>query len=713
MTFRGPLLQFVPMHRPAVAYQFDDVILNPETFSVEKSGRVLALEPKSIRLLLYLIQNRSRAVGKEELLSNVWEDVAVSDNALARVVAQLRKALGDDAKVARYIETVPTIGYRFVAEVVELPPSVASGTPTAEPAAAPRPESLPRDSLRAPPAALSWALRDVLMSAAVWLRARSARPPSWSGTVLGGSIIASHPRISPDGQLLAFRAIIDSQTQVAVMRPDSSSWTALTHDRGNGAVANVAWARDGSKIYFDREWGPGRVYSIGALGGESRLVLENAWLSESLPDGSLIAGRHSAEGREQLLRFWPDSGRTQVLPATVRYTDSPNVRVFPDGLEIAVFGLPADTGGPPRPFVLNLQSLEIRNLTSDLTPAETLREPIAISGDGRSVFIQRRRDDTVDTIALPRSGSAPPQTLISLPGVAAPISQDVARDGSIYMDHSEFERFILNVSPSGIVQAEIPVPQLAEGAGQGAVIALPDGGVVFSVRRRGRSDLFIGRSGAEPQLLLNTPESASLPGAVAGDGTLAFVIGAADPHIAIASLRDGRVIRRFPADAHPVTAITAPADGQTIYYAANGTIWAQAVSGGEPRRIGEGYDLAVEPSGKFLYLMRTGADGYQIFRMPTAGGEATRIFLPAGFNMTPLPLSPSAVDREGRIILPVNVLDIFFYRAAVFDPARHSMELVPTPPRNPVESAGWTPDGNIAALVVRWCSSLWRYRISK
>jgi DNA-binding winged helix-turn-helix (wHTH) protein len=700
------------MHRPTLAYQFGDVILNPETFSVEKSGRVLALEPKSIRLLLYLIQNRSRAVGKEELLSNVWEDVAVSDNALARVVAQLRKALGDDAKVARYIETVPTIGYRFVAEVVELPPSVASGTRTADPAEAPRPESLARDSLGAPPVALGRALRDMLTSAAIWIRARSAPPPSWSGTVLGGSIIASHPRISPDGQLLAFRAIIDSQSQVAVMRPDSSSWTALTHDRANGAVANVAWARDGSKIYFDREWGPGRIYSIGALGGEPRLVLENAWLAESLPDGSLVSGRHSSEGREQLLRFWPDSGRTQVLPATVRYTDSPNVRAFPDGREIAVFGLPAGAAGPPRPFVLNLESLEICNLGSDLAPAETLREPIAISRDGRSVLIQRRRNDTVDTIALPRSGSAPPQTLISLPGVAAPISQDVARDGSVYMDHSEFERSILILSSSGIIQAEIPVPQLAEGAGQRAVIALPDGGVVFSVRRRGRSDLFIARSGVEPQLLLNTPEYASLPGAVVGDGNLAFVIGAADRHIAIASLQDGRVIRRVPTDGHLVTSISAPADGHTIYYASNGIIWAQAASGGEPRRIGEGYDLAVEPSGKFLYLMRTGADGYQLFRMPAAGGEAARILLPAGFNMTPLPLSPSAIDHGGRILLPVNVLDIFFYQAAVFDPSRNTMKLVPAPPRAPVENAGWTPDGNIAALVVRWSSSLWRYRIS-
>src|SRR6202023_3390700 len=156
--------------------------------------------------------------------------------------------------------------------------------------------------------------------------------------------------------------------------PVPSSWPALTHDRANGAVASLAWSRDGAKIYFDREWGQGRIYSIGPLGGEPRLVLENAWLPEPLPDGSLIAQRPSSEGREQLLRFWPDSGRTQILPATVRYNDSPNVRAFPDGREIAVFGLPANAAGQPRPFVLNLQSLESRILASDLAAAETLRE---------------------------------------------------------------------------------------------------------------------------------------------------------------------------------------------------------------------------------------------------------------------------------------------------------------------------------------------------
>ncbi|MGA2117404.1 MAG: winged helix-turn-helix domain-containing protein [Bryobacteraceae bacterium] len=560
------------MHRPAVVYQFDDVILNPDTFSVEKSGRVLGLEPKSIRLLLYLIRNRSRAVGKDELLSNVWEDVAVTDNALARVVAQLRKALGDDAKIARYIETVPTIGYRFVAAVVELAAPAASSAASGPPGT---PEHAPRNPRWPLATAIAVALLAIVAAAVFWQRNRSAPPPPWSGTALGGSTIASHARISPDGQLLAFRAIIDGLSQVAVMKPDSFSWTALTHDRTNGAVDLVAWSRDGSKIYFDREWGPGRIYSIGALGGEPRLVVDNAWLPEPLPDGSLIAQRPSAEGREQLFRFWPDSGRTQVLPATVQYLDRPNVRAFPDGREIAVFGLPANAAGPPRPFALNLKSLAVRDLSSGLAP-ETLRAPIAVTEDGRFILIQRRRDDSLDTLALPRSGSAPVQTLLSLPYNVAPLSQDAAPDGSLYMDQPQEARSILNLSSSGTFLAEVPFP-----IGLQTVVGLADGAFVFSVARRGRSELFLGRIGAEPQLLLNSPESASLPGALLPGGNLAFISDAGkQPHIAIASLRDGRIVRRFPARARLVSSITASGDGETLYYASNGIVWAQPVSGG-------------------------------------------------------------------------------------------------------------------------------------
>src|SRR5207244_2977442 len=58
-----------------------------------------------------------RAVSKEDLIGAVWEGAAVTDNALTRIVAQLRRELGDDARQAHYIQTVPTLGYRFIADV--------------------------------------------------------------------------------------------------------------------------------------------------------------------------------------------------------------------------------------------------------------------------------------------------------------------------------------------------------------------------------------------------------------------------------------------------------------------------------------------------------------------------------------------------------------------------------------------------------------------
>jgi eukaryotic-like serine/threonine-protein kinase len=687
------------MYRASVSYRFDEIVLNPETFSVEKGGRALALEPKSIRLLHYLIQNRSRAVGKDELLSKIWQDVAVTENALARVVAQLRKALGDDAKVARYIETVPTIGYRFVADVTEVNPAATV------PASIVKPEPAPRNGSRWVSAWLAVALLVVIGAALLRERSRPVQEAIWSGTALGGSMIASHPRISPDGQLLAFRAIIDNLSQVAVMKPDSSSWTALTNDHTGGAVSSVAWSHDGSRIYFDREWEGGKIYSIGPLGGTPRLVLENAWVPEPLPDGSIVAERLSAGGREQLIRFWPDSGRTQVLPATILHTDAPRVRVFPDGREIAVFGNAANAPGPHRFFVLNLQTLAIRYLNV----GPDVKEPLAVTAD--AVLMERRREDTIDIIAAPRSGSGPVKTLLSLPFTTAPISLDAAADGSLYMDHSGFARSILIASPSGTVLEEIPVPEVVEHSRARAVVGLPERAFAFAVGPGDRSRLYVARHGAEPQPLLNSPEAADLPGAYLTGDNLAFIVGMSDrPRMAIASLHDGRIVQRFPQDARRVTAISATADGRTIYYADNGVIWAQAVAGGEPRRVGEGFDVAVDPAGQVVYAVRAGAAGNQLFRMPAAGGEATRVPLPTGFDLSPLPLWSSAVDRQGRVLLQTNVPDVFFFQAALLNPARNTMTRIPVPARVVVVSAGWTLDGNIWAVISRWSANLWRYR---
>jgi eukaryotic-like serine/threonine-protein kinase len=96
-----------------------------------------------------------------------------------------------------------------------------------------------------------------------WLVNRSPDVPQWIGSRLAGPGIAVRPAISPDGKLLAFSAMVDGQTQLAVMQPDSGNWTALTRDRSSGMQAQMSWAADGSRIYFDRVWGrPRGVYSI-------------------------------------------------------------------------------------------------------------------------------------------------------------------------------------------------------------------------------------------------------------------------------------------------------------------------------------------------------------------------------------------------------------------------------------------------------------------
>ncbi len=108
---------------------FDDFRVQPLNYKIFQADRALSLEPKTFQILIFLLENHDRVVEKRELLDAIWKDVVVTENALTREVGKLRKALGDDPKSPKYIETVHTRGYRFIAQVrteeagPELPPS--------------------------------------------------------------------------------------------------------------------------------------------------------------------------------------------------------------------------------------------------------------------------------------------------------------------------------------------------------------------------------------------------------------------------------------------------------------------------------------------------------------------------------------------------------------------------------------------------------------
>ena len=105
------------MANKSFVFRFSDVEVREREFSLTKAGEVLPVEPKAFRVLLALLRNPGKLIGKEELLNAVWGDAAVTDNSLARSVALLRRLLGDETRNPRYIETVATVGYRFVCKV--------------------------------------------------------------------------------------------------------------------------------------------------------------------------------------------------------------------------------------------------------------------------------------------------------------------------------------------------------------------------------------------------------------------------------------------------------------------------------------------------------------------------------------------------------------------------------------------------------------------
>ena len=87
-----------------------------------REGEPVPLTSRAFETLLVLIRNRDRVLDKEELLKTIWPDSFVEEANLAQNVSAVRKALGEVPGEHRYIATVPGRGYRFVADVKQLPP---------------------------------------------------------------------------------------------------------------------------------------------------------------------------------------------------------------------------------------------------------------------------------------------------------------------------------------------------------------------------------------------------------------------------------------------------------------------------------------------------------------------------------------------------------------------------------------------------------------
>ena len=412
--------------------------------------------------------------------------------------------------------------------------------------------------------AVALALITAAVGGAWWGASRSPRPISWSATLVGSGVYAASARVSPDGQLIALLSFIDGLPQLGVMRVADGSWTIRTSDRSSGSVISAAWARDGSRIYFDRVWGvPGGVYSIAPLGGEPRLVLEDAFGPDTLPDGTLMVVKYTDQGDMQMFHFWPDSGRLDPLPIYMPAADNAaQYSVAPDGKRIAFIGMSGHAGRfkAPQLYIFDLASEQARAIASPLHIGIVIFRGLGWARDGSSVYVLASDGSIQRVLSAPADGG-PVRDVLELPATAVVDDIEVANDGSLYLGQDLKYSSGLRLSESGAgISHLLPIPALV-GHPQSS------GDILFGAAAGARSRLMIAGPGRPARPVVETAEECSIP-AVLFDDRIAFALGSGEARrLAIASVRNGRVLQRFagPAPGSPNTgSLAASPDGSTL-----------------------------------------------------------------------------------------------------------------------------------------------------
>ena len=280
--------------------------LDLKAAQLTRNGTNVRLPQQPLRLLSVLIESPGVVVTREELRQRLWpSDIFIDfDHGLNRTMQKLREALGDSAGSPRYIETIPRVGYRFIAPVKNgtrpLAPEVDAEAPQI-----PTPDSpvLPLPAaVTANPGArwlpLAAGVLAICATAAIALYFSSRVHPAVATytQLTDFTDSATTPALSPDGHILAFirgSSSFMSTGQIYVkMLPDGEA-RPLTND--SRLKYNLTFSPDGSQIAYTVLEDPNfATYSISALGGDPHLLLRNAagltWLD---PNHLLFSRIHS------------------------------------------------------------------------------------------------------------------------------------------------------------------------------------------------------------------------------------------------------------------------------------------------------------------------------------------------------------------------------------------------------------------------------------
>jgi len=294
-------------------YRFDGHELDPRARRLTRDGAEIGVEPRVFDVIVYLVEQRRRAVGRDELIAAVWGRLDSSDATLAQAVLKARRLFGDDGNAQRTIRTVARFGYQWIAatdEVVTCAETPEAEPAPAEPADAPAmAEPLPVPPVRAP-------------SRAVWLGFAAAA----SALILGVAWFA-RDRSEPSSIVHARR---DAPATVPGL-------ILVTPARVHSAIAQDGWMRLGLMAMS--------ADALRSLPGHTLVPNETALAAAGHGDGELDISRlRAATGAAIVVTIDArHDGDRWLLDATLNAADGSRQSIGADAADaIAASGALAD-----------------------------------------------------------------------------------------------------------------------------------------------------------------------------------------------------------------------------------------------------------------------------------------------------------------------------------------------------------------------------------
>ena len=332
-----------------VLLRFGPFEVNPQSGELQKSGIRIRLSGQPIRILLILLERPGQVVTREELRRQIWGEGTFVDfeGGLNAAINKLRRALSDSPDNPRYVETIPSRGYRFIGALAPVAP-VTSAPPDIH-----RPVGV--NSTKAGPTFHRKRLLGLLAAAACLIigliavqafRTTRPTPSQWQFTQLTqDGEISDSPAISRDGKLLAYSSEKDGVRDLFVKQITGGQPVRLTYDGAGNTMPD--FSPDGSKIVFRSNRDGGGIYEIAAFGREARLLAREGLNPKYSPDGTRVA---FWTGDNTVVPTVPGNGAVWVVPSKggtpvrvgTRLTTARRPIWSPDGRRLLVIGYASD-----------------------------------------------------------------------------------------------------------------------------------------------------------------------------------------------------------------------------------------------------------------------------------------------------------------------------------------------------------------------------------